>query len=119
MGRACHRKLLPTTKYLPMPASDHYLRPLGMMHKVFAGSAFVLFGSTIIMMVVDEDREWRHYQAEAERLSHLRLQEEFQQFFEPEYVTRVLDEHTGGTVNHRLLIWSLLCFEHWLHRFVR
>jgi asparagine synthase (glutamine-hydrolysing) len=39
-------------------------------------------------------------------------------FIEPAYVTRVLDEHTSGQINHRLLIWSLLCFEWWLRRFL-
>lgn len=35
--------------------------------------------------------------------------------FRPEYVRRVIDEHTCGAVNHRLLIWSMLCLE-WWHR---
>jgi len=36
------------------------------------------------------------------------------EFFQPEYIGRMLDEHTAGVVNHRLLIWSLLSFESWL-----
>jgi asparagine synthase (glutamine-hydrolysing) len=39
------------------------------------------------------------------------------EFFEPAYVTRSLDEHSSGQINHRLLIWSLLSFEWWLRTF--
>jgi asparagine synthase (glutamine-hydrolysing) len=39
-------------------------------------------------------------------------------FIEPSYVRGVLDEHTAGQVNHRLVIWSCLCFEWWLRRFI-
>ena len=39
-------------------------------------------------------------------------------FFEPGYVGRVLQEHSAGQVNHRLLIWSLLSFEWWLRTFI-
>lgn len=38
-------------------------------------------------------------------------------FISREYVTKTLDEHTSGHVNHRLLIWSLLSFEWWLRIF--
>jgi asparagine synthase (glutamine-hydrolysing) len=38
--------------------------------------------------------------------------------FEPAYVRRVLDEHRAGRHNHRLLIWSLLCFEWWNRLFL-
>jgi asparagine synthase (glutamine-hydrolysing) len=34
------------------------------------------------------------------------------------YIGRVLDEHSSGRVNHRLLIWSLLSFEWWLRTFL-
>ncbi|MGV8123582.1 MAG: asparagine synthase (glutamine-hydrolyzing) [Candidatus Xenobiia bacterium LiM19] len=34
-------------------------------------------------------------------------------FFESRFISNVVDEHTGGMKNHRLLIWSLLCFEWW------
>ena len=74
-----------------MPASDHYWRPLGMMHKVFAGSAIVLFASTIIMMVVDEDREWRYYQARAEQLRYEKLREESGEFSEEQYQERLAE----------------------------
>lgn len=40
------------------------------------------------------------------------------EFVEPGYVRTVLDAHTAGHVNHRLLIWSFLCFEWWLRRFM-
>jgi asparagine synthase (glutamine-hydrolysing) len=40
------------------------------------------------------------------------------EFVDAEYVGRVLDEHSAGRVNHRLLIWSLLSFETWCRRFL-
>ena len=39
-------------------------------------------------------------------------------YFDPAYVTRVVDQHVGGQVNHRLLLWSLLCFEWWNRLFL-
>ena len=39
-------------------------------------------------------------------------------YFEPQYMERVLHEHLEGRVNHRLLIWSLLCFEWWNRLFI-
>jgi asparagine synthase (glutamine-hydrolysing) len=39
-------------------------------------------------------------------------------WFQEPYIQKVLDEHTAGRVNHRLLIWSLLCFEWWNRLFV-
>jgi asparagine synthase (glutamine-hydrolysing) len=30
----------------------------------------------------------------------------------------MLDEHTAGKINHRLLIWSLLSFEEWCKQFL-
>jgi asparagine synthase (glutamine-hydrolysing) len=39
-------------------------------------------------------------------------------FVKPEYVTKVLDEHCSGSVNRRLLIWSLLSFEWWCRSFL-
>ena len=39
-------------------------------------------------------------------------------YFEPGYVVRVLEDHLHGKVNHRLLIWSLLCFEWWNRLFI-
>jgi asparagine synthase (glutamine-hydrolysing) len=40
------------------------------------------------------------------------------EFFEPAYVARILDEHTSGRINRRLLIWSLLSFEWWCRSFL-
>ena len=40
------------------------------------------------------------------------------EFLQPAYTIRMLDEHTSGAVNHRLLIWSLLSFEWWLRLFL-
>jgi asparagine synthase (glutamine-hydrolysing) len=39
-------------------------------------------------------------------------------YFQPTYIRRVLEEHVQGRVNHRLLIWSLLCFEWWNRLFM-
>jgi len=39
------------------------------------------------------------------------------EFLEPATVHSILEEHVSGTTNHRLVIWSLLCFEWWLRRF--
>jgi asparagine synthase (glutamine-hydrolysing) len=39
-------------------------------------------------------------------------------YFEPEAVRRVVEEHVQGRRNHRLLIWSLLCFEWWNRLFI-
>jgi asparagine synthase (glutamine-hydrolysing) len=33
-------------------------------------------------------------------------------------VHALVDDHLEGRANRRLLIWSLLCFEHWLHTFL-
>jgi asparagine synthase (glutamine-hydrolysing) len=40
------------------------------------------------------------------------------EFLDRDYVARVLAEHTGGQINHRLLIWSLISFEWWCRRFL-
>jgi asparagine synthase (glutamine-hydrolysing) len=39
-------------------------------------------------------------------------------FVNPRYVRGMLDEHTSGRVNHRLLIWSLISFEQWCRTFL-
>jgi asparagine synthase (glutamine-hydrolysing) len=39
-------------------------------------------------------------------------------YFEPTFIRRVLDEHRAGRENHRLLIWSLICFEWWNRLFI-
>jgi asparagine synthase (glutamine-hydrolysing) len=38
---------------------------------------------------------------------------------EPSFVHRIVAEHTEGRANHRLLIWSFLCFEWWCRLFMR
>jgi asparagine synthase (glutamine-hydrolysing) len=40
------------------------------------------------------------------------------EFLSPRYITSVLDEHTSGKINHRLLIWSLLSLEWWVRTFL-
>ncbi len=40
------------------------------------------------------------------------------EFLQPTYVERILDQHTAGKVNHRLLIWSMLSFEWWARTFL-
>jgi len=40
------------------------------------------------------------------------------EFLNRDHVTRVLEEHTRGQINHRLLIWSLISFEWWCRRFL-
>jgi asparagine synthase (glutamine-hydrolysing) len=40
------------------------------------------------------------------------------EFLSPRFVENVLDEHVSGRVNHRLLIWSLLCFAWWCRIFL-
>jgi len=37
-------------------------------------------------------------------------------YIDKSYVARIIDEHAGG-INHRLLIWSFICFEEWCRKF--
>jgi asparagine synthase (glutamine-hydrolysing) len=39
------------------------------------------------------------------------------EFLNPEFISTRLQEHSSGSHNHRLFIWSLLSFEWWLRRF--
>jgi asparagine synthase (glutamine-hydrolysing) len=39
-------------------------------------------------------------------------------FLEPTTVRRLVDEHIAGRQNRRLLLWSLLIFEHWCRTFL-
>ncbi|MGQ0761913.1 MAG: asparagine synthase (glutamine-hydrolyzing) [Acidobacteriota bacterium] len=39
-------------------------------------------------------------------------------FVDRGYAARILEEHTSGRINHRLLIWSLLSFEWWCRLFL-
>ena len=38
--------------------------------------------------------------------------------FNPDYVTKLLDEHEHGLANNRKLLWTLLSFELWRESFV-
>ena len=38
--------------------------------------------------------------------------------FDPQYVTRLLDEHEKGIANHRKPLWTLLMFELWHESFI-
>ncbi len=40
------------------------------------------------------------------------------EYLNPEYVRRIIELHTSGAQNKRLLIWSLLSFEWWLKKFM-
>jgi len=40
------------------------------------------------------------------------------QFLEPRTVRRLVEEHVSGRQNRRLLLWSLLNFEHWCRTFL-
>ena len=42
----------------------------------------------------------------------------FQEYLRPEYVKSILDEHINKGVNHRLMIWSFMCFEWWCKIFL-
>lgn len=39
-------------------------------------------------------------------------------YFRTAWIERMLAEHSAGRANHRLLIWSLLCFEWWNRLFI-
>ena len=41
------------------------------------------------------------------------------EYIQQPYVESLLNQHTSGQVNHRLLIWSLLSFEWWLRVFLK
>ena len=40
-----------------------------------------------------------------------------EQYIQRSFVEKTIDEHSKG-INHRLLIWSLLCFEEWCDQFL-
>lgn len=52
-----------------------------------------------------------------ELLSPNRLKE--QGIFNPDYITRLLDEHTARRADHRKLLWNLVCFQLWHDRWLR
>lgn len=68
-----------------MPASEQYWRSLPQMHKVFAGSAVLLLGTTLLMMYKDESRSWQNYQRQAEKYRLERIEQERRQFDDSEY----------------------------------
>lgn len=39
-------------------------------------------------------------------------------YIDPDAARKMLNEHFAGQQNHRLLIWSMLCFEWWLRTFL-
>ncbi len=43
----------------------------------------------------------------------------YRDFIQTDAVDRILDEHCNLRINHRLLIWSLLCFEWWCRIYLR
>jgi asparagine synthase (glutamine-hydrolysing) len=42
----------------------------------------------------------------------------YRDFINPHYVDKIITEHCDNRINHRLLIWSLLCFEQWCRIFL-
>jgi asparagine synthase (glutamine-hydrolysing) len=41
------------------------------------------------------------------------------EFIQPEYIRQIIHEHCDQRINHRLLIWSFLCFEWWCRIFLK
>ncbi|MCS6980530.1 MAG: asparagine synthase (glutamine-hydrolyzing) [Flavobacteriales bacterium] len=41
-----------------------------------------------------------------------------EEFIRKDYIARIVREHTEQQINHRLLIWSFLCFEWWCRIFL-
>lgn len=41
------------------------------------------------------------------------------EFINPKYVQQIIEEHTEQHINHRLLLWSLMCFEWWCRIFLK
>lgn len=40
------------------------------------------------------------------------------EYINPLYVEKIINEHMEQHINHRLLIWSFMCFEHWCRIFL-
>ncbi|MCA8999078.1 MAG: hypothetical protein KDA80_18905, partial [Planctomycetaceae bacterium] len=74
-----------------MPATDEYWRSLPRMHKVFAVSALVLLAATLLMMIRDEDRSWKYYQAKAEDLRYEKIEKQLAEIQTPEFEQKVAD----------------------------
>ena len=41
------------------------------------------------------------------------------EYINPEYIKLILEEHSEKNINHRLLIWSFICFEWWCRIFLK
>lgn len=41
------------------------------------------------------------------------------EFINPEYVKKIINEHMEHKINHRLILWSLMCFEWWCRIFLK
>ena len=39
-------------------------------------------------------------------------------FINPDFIAKTVEEHMSRKANHRLMIWSLLCFEEWCRIFL-
>ncbi|MBT5018350.1 MAG: hypothetical protein HON04_06345, partial [Planctomicrobium sp.] len=72
-----------------MPASEQYWRSLPQMHKVFAASAILLLGVTLLMMYKDESRSWKQYQIQGEKYRLEKIQEGMQEINTAEYQEKV------------------------------
>ncbi len=72
-----------------MPASEQYWRSLPQMHKVFAASAVLLLGTTLLMMYKDESRSWKDYQKQGEVYRRQRIESELEQFDDAEYQKKI------------------------------
>jgi asparagine synthase (glutamine-hydrolysing) len=42
----------------------------------------------------------------------------YRDFLQPDFVQNIIEEHCEKRINHRLLIWSFLCFEEWCKTFL-
>jgi asparagine synthase (glutamine-hydrolysing) len=40
------------------------------------------------------------------------------EFISPEYIRRIIEDHIEKRANHRLLLWSFMCFEWWCRLFL-
>lgn len=72
-----------------MPASEQYWRSLPQMHKVFALSAVVLLGVTLLMMYKDESRSWKQYQIQGEKYRVELIEKRLKEFNDAEYREQV------------------------------
>ncbi len=59
------------------------------MHKVFAASAVLLLGTTLLMMYKDEARSWKHYQKQGEKYRVQRVEQEREKYNDADYLKKV------------------------------